>query len=244
MNNAENSPALLETDNLRKSYSSGEKTIEILKGIQLRIEKGDYLSVIGPSGVGKTTLLNVIGLLDPPSKGTIQFQGEEITGAGEGKQSRVRNQNIGFVFQFYHLIPELTALENVYLPSMIEFGGTQWIGRKHSVKQRARKLMNQVELSDRTDHYPSELSGGERQRVAIARAMVQNPDLLICDEPTGNLDQKTGDVILELIEEMYEQNETAIIMASHDTEQAVRADRVYELQDGRLTHLKKEDISV
>lgn len=240
MNDHQSSKPLLELEDLWKSYDSGDKELEILQGVQLEVTPQSYYSIIGPSGVGKTTLLNIMGLLDEPTSGSIRFHGNDIAGASESQKSTIRNEQIGFVFQFYHLIPELTALENVCLPAMIDFMGFQWFRNRNDVRERAHTLLNEVGLTDREDHSPTELSGGERQRVAIARAMIQYPDVLICDEPTGNLDKETGDRILELLEKMHKQHQTALIIASHNKSQASRAERTYQIADGKLTHLKEQ----
>jgi len=229
-----NGAPLVSVENLVKEYPSGQSMIRVLDGITLDVSPSNYLSIIGPSGVGKTTLLNVIGLLDPPTSGTIRVGDREATRLSDAERSRIRNQTFGFVYQFYHLIPELSALENVLLPGMISSGPISWLGDRREFQDRAQEMLDEVGLADRASHRPGELSGGERQRVAIARALLLQPAVLLCDEPTGNLDRETGQRIQDLIERLRAEHETALVVATHDEDLADRAERKMQISSGKL----------
>jgi len=220
-------PGLLEAVDLKKWYRMGDQTLEVLRGVSLQIHAGELAVIVGPSGAGKSTLLHLLGGLDRPSGGEVLFEGKSLSGMGEREVSLLRNQAFGFVFQFYHLVPELTALENVMLPA--------WIGRsKANVQERAGRLLDQVGLSRRADHVPAELSGGEQQRVAIARALMNTPRAVFCDEPTGNLDSATGEGILELLLQMNKEQGTTLVVVTHEPAITKVARNVFSLKDGQL----------
>ena len=217
---------LLSARGLTKTYVMGKRSLEVLRGVDVAIARGDFLALRGASGAGKSTLLHLIGGLDTPNAGEIFFAGEKLSGFSEGKLTDFRNRSVGFVFQSYHLLPELTALENVCLTARIARISTD------VAKQRALELLARVGLQDRAEHKPSELSGGEQQRVAIARALVNQPVLLLADEPTGNLDSRTGGEIMELLQSLRTEKQTTLVIATHDTKVAALAPRVIELVDG------------
>jgi lipoprotein-releasing system ATP-binding protein len=197
------------------------------------VRAGEWVSILGSSGSGKSTLLHILGGLDRADRGHVAFRGEDIVGYSPRRLDRYRNDHVGFVFQFYHLLPELTVLENTMLPATVGVGMFEWARRKHEVRDRARALLDRFGLSHRFRHRPAELSGGERQRVAIARALMRNPEVLLADEPTGNLDAKTGESLLEVIAEQHRAGLT-IVMVTHDQWIAARGDRTVHLVDGRV----------
>ena len=221
---------------LQKSYRSGSGWLEVLKGISLTIGAGECVAITGPSGAGKSTLLHLLAGLDVPTKGTVLWDGRPVSKIGDGERASLRNRMIGFVFQFYHLLPELTALENVMLPGLVQ--GAQ--GRR-DLKTRAREALAQVGLTARMAHRPSQLSGGEMQRVAIARALINEPKVVFCDEPTGNLDSDTGQKITELLMALPRHRRVALVLVTHERELAERADRHVELHDGQLLGLRTQD---
>lgn len=219
---------IVVADNLSKVYEAGQTRVIALKNINLKIEKGEYVAILGPSGSGKSTLLNIIGGLDKPTSGRIYVDGIDLGRLSEGKLSRFRAEKIGFVFQFFNLIPTFTALENVMVPAEI-------IGlRTKEARRKAEALLTMVGLKDRLNHIPSSLSGGEQQRVTIARALINNPPLLLCDEPTGNLDTKTGAEIIELLSKVNAEYGTTLIVVTHDQRIAAAADRIINLIDGQI----------
>ena len=220
------SDTLLSATGLKKSYVIGSRTLDVLRGVDVEISRGGFVALRGASGTGKSTLLHLIGGLDTPNAGEIIFHGEKLSGFSEGKLTNFRNRSVGFVFQAYHLLPELTALENVCL--------TARIARTTAgdAEKRGRELLRRVGLSERTDHKPSELSGGEQQRVANARALINEPALLLADEPTGNLDSKTGSEIIELLKSLRVEKNMTLIIATHDEKVAAHAERVIQLVDG------------
>ena len=222
------SEALLLASALQKTYVMGSRSLQVLRGVDLQIAPGDFVALRGASGTGKSTLLHLIGGLDTPNAGEIIFRGQKLSGYSERDLTVFRNRKVGFVFQAYHLLPELTALENVYLSARIAR-----ISHEVAV-ERARKLLEMVSLGGREDHRPAELSGGEQQRVAIARALVNAPELVLADEPTGNLDSKTGTEIIELLKSLRVERQTALVIATHDEKVAAHAQRVIELVDGRI----------
>jgi ABC-type lipoprotein export system ATPase subunit len=219
---------LLSAHGLTKTYVMGSRTLEVLRGVDVEIARGDFVALRGASGTGKSTLLHLIGGLDTPNAGEIIFRGQKLSGFSEGKLTEFRNRSVGFVFQAYHLLPELTALENVCL--------TARIARipAGDAEKRARELLGRVGLAGRIDHKPSELSGGEQQRVAIARALINEPELLLADEPTGNLDSKTGIEIIELLKSIRAEKNMTLVIATHDEKVAAHAERVIQLEDGRI----------
>ncbi|MBI5360567.1 MAG: ABC transporter ATP-binding protein [Planctomycetes bacterium] len=218
-----------------KNFSMDSTELRVLKGIDLDIPKGEILSIAGPSGAGKSTLLHVLGLIEQATSGTITFQGREISAKNRGRAGSLRNISFGFVFQFYHLIPELNVLENVLLPKMIGSPFFTWPFRKIAYKRQAEAMLEKVGMKDRLLHKPSELSGGERQRVAIARAVINNPDILFCDEPTGNLDVKTSEEIINILWELNKVFGMTIIMVTHDLNIAAKAHRQVRMVDGLLS---------
>jgi putative ABC transport system ATP-binding protein len=220
-------PLVTVTD-LHKYFTRGNERIEVLKGVDLTIPEGDFLALMGPSGSGKTTLLNLMGGLDRPSSGTIEISGVQINRLGTGDLSRWRARNIGFVFQLYNLLPVLTAERNVELPLLLTNLS------KSARRQRAGIALKVVGLADRAKHYPRQLSGGQEQRVGIARAIVTDPTLLLCDEPTGDLDRKSGDEILELLRILNREHGKTIVMVTHDPRAAECAKRTLHLEKGTL----------
>ena len=206
--------------------------LEVLKGIDLKVREGEILAIVGASGAGKSTLLHILGALDRPTTGEVRFEGKNIFAMNEKELARFRNQNIGFVFQFHHLLPEFTALENVAIPAMIE-------GKKLEIaKEQATVLLKEVGLGDRLDHKPSELSGGEQQRVAVARALMNQPKVILADEPTGNLDTANGQMLHDLLWNLSKSRRQALVIVTHNTLLASRADRVVQIADGRATAVK------
>lgn len=220
--------ALLSAEGIRKSYKLGRKQVEVLRGVNLSVHRGEFLTLRGASGAGKSTLLHLLGGLDSPNAGEIWFANRNLAHLSSRDLSRFRNHKVGFVFQAYHVLPELTALENVCLPArMARINPRQ-------VETRARQLLDRVGLSDRVDHKPVELSGGEQQRVAVARGLINSPELILADEPTGNLDSHTGSGIIELLTSLREEQNATLIIATHDASIAERAPRVVELVDGQI----------
>ncbi|MBI4706305.1 MAG: ABC transporter ATP-binding protein [Candidatus Omnitrophica bacterium] len=222
---------MLEAKNIHKVYSNGTKTLPVLKGVNLSIEQGKFIAIVGPSGAGKSTLLHVLGGLDHPSEGSVFFTGRDIYKLKDNARCALRNKNIGFVFQFYHLLAEFTVLENVALPKLIAQGN----GPK-AIIEDALKMLGKVGLSERLGHFPSQLSGGEKQRVAIARALINAPEILFCDEPTGNLDSASGGEIINLIRSINKENRMSVVLVTHNTELANSTDKVYHLKDGVLVN--------
>jgi putative ABC transport system ATP-binding protein len=219
---------LVRVDGVHKYFTRGSERIDVLKGVNLEIEKGEFLALMGPSGSGKTTLLNLIGGLDQPSSGSIDVAGTNIVSLSGGQLSRWRAHHIGFVFQLYNLLPVLTAERNVDLPLLLTKLS------KAERKKRVEIALRVVGLADRAKHYPRQLSGGQEQRVGIARAIVTDPTLLLCDEPTGDLDRKSGDEILDLLQALNQQHGKTIIMVTHDPHAAERAQRTLHLEKGLL----------
>jgi putative ABC transport system ATP-binding protein len=219
--------ALIETRDLWKTYVMGQEEIHALRGVSISIERGEYVAIMGPSGSGKSTLMNLIGCLDTPSKGSYLLNGKEVASMNDDELARIRNEEIGFVFQTFNLLPRATALHNVELPLI-------YAGVPSKVRvQRATEALTKVELADRMMHRPNQLSGGQRQRVAIARALVNNPSILLADEPTGNLDSKTGVEIMALFERLHQGGNT-IILVTHEADVAVHAHRVIHFRDGQV----------
>ncbi len=219
---------MIEVKNIHKLYGNNKKPLPVLKGIDLKVGEGEFVVIAGPSGAGKSTLLNILGGLDTPSSGKVIFDGEDIYSLSDEKLSGKRNRGIGFVFQFYHLLSELTALENALLPGLIKKE------QYDKVRNAAMELLVQTGLGDRVNHYPSQLSGGEKQRVAVVRSLINNPKLLLCDEPTGNLDSQSGEGIISLIRKINSQNKMTVVLVTHNMDLARSADKVYHLKDGLL----------
>lgn len=224
---------MLKVEGLHKSYHMGATEVKVLKGVDLAVKKGEFVAIIGASGSGKSTLLHIMGALDRPDKGAVEFEKRDMSRFGAGELNQFRNDAVGFVFQFYHLLDELSVLENVYLPAMAGKSIAGWFARRKAAKNRATQLLAQLGLAERAKHKPYQLSGGERQRVAIGRALMNEPRLLLADEPTGNLDSATGNGILEVLERFSEAGQT-IVMVTHDDRIANRAGRTVMLADGKI----------
>jgi lipoprotein-releasing system ATP-binding protein len=226
--------ALLTAVGLEKSYKKGRLIVPVLKGVDFEIQPGEFVAVVGQSGCGKSTLLHLLGTLDAPDAGEIQFEGNRIDNLAPRGRDVLRNKYFGMIFQFYHLLPELSTLENVLAPIMIRYGVFSYFRHKREHADRARQLLDLVGLSHRLTHKPRELSGGEMQRAAIARALITQPKLLLADEPTGNLDQKTGGEILALLKRLNREQGLTVVMVTHDQAIARQADRVVRLLEGRV----------
>jgi lipoprotein-releasing system ATP-binding protein len=218
---------VLEAKNISKSFTDGKTTVEVIKNLSLQVKAGEFISIVGSSGSGKSTLLHVLGGLDGPTEGQVFLNEQRFDILGEAERGYLRNQHLGFVYQFHHLLPEFTALENVAMPLMLRAGTTY----KQS-KEQAEYLLNRVGLSHRMTHKPGELSGGERQRVALARALVAKPELMLADEPTGNLDRKTAVKIFELLSELRSEFNMAMLIVTHDEQLAQAGDSILHMQDG------------
>ncbi|MBM3771889.1 MAG: ABC transporter ATP-binding protein [Acidimicrobiia bacterium] len=219
--------ALIETVDLWKTYVMGDEEIHALRGVSVQIERGEYVAIMGPSGSGKSTLMNLIGCLDTPSKGSYLLNGKQVSQMNDNELARIRNQEIGFVFQTFNLLPRATALRNVELP--LVYAGVSAKDRE----LRAKDALEKVELTQRMNHRPNELSGGQRQRVAIARALVNNPSILLADEPTGNLDSKTGIEIMSVFERLQAAGNT-IVLVTHEADVAAYAHRAIHIRDGKV----------
>ena len=226
--------AILEARDVRRDFKLGGQAIPVLKGIDLEIRERETVSLVGKSGVGKTTLLQILGLLEPPTSGHVLVRGQDVGSLSRAKRAEVRRKEIGFVFQFYHLIADLTALENVVLSRRIGEPFFSALKRRGDEKHRALALLERVGLAHRSRHRPSQLSGGELQRVAIARALFAEPSVLLCDEPSGNLDGETGAAILDLLFRIHAEDGTTLVIVTHDPELARRCGRVVRLRDGRV----------
>ncbi|MBN1787321.1 MAG: ABC transporter ATP-binding protein [Sedimentisphaerales bacterium] len=224
---------ILSCRDIYKSYPMGATKLEVLKGANLSITRGEFVAIRGASGSGKSTLLHILGALDMPDRGDVFFEGKDIDSFSARQANEFRNKKIGFVFQFYHLLDELTVLENVLLARMAHSSAVDWLACSAPAKSRAHQLLGELGLSERIAHRPFQLSGGERQRVAIARALMNQPDVILADEPTGNLDSQTGSGILEIFEKLHSVNQT-VVMVTHDEKIAARAQRVIRLADGRI----------
>ena len=225
---------ILGAVHLFKDYRLGRQVLRVLMDISLDVKKGELLAIVGPSGAGKSTLLHLLGLLDTPTQGKVKIEGEDINLFSDRKRAVKRNELIGFVFQFYHLLPDFTALENVFMPGLVRRGLVEWMGKSKDIKERAEHLLELVGLADRMKHRPAQLSGGERQRVSIARALMNNPLVLLCDEPTGNLDTKSGRKIQELLWRLNEEEGNTVVIVTHDADFASNAPRIVKMLDGRI----------
>lgn len=218
---------IIEIKNLTKVYGDGVE-VRALDDLSLDIKRGEFLAIIGPSGSGKSTLLHMIGILDTPTSGTIFIDGQDVTSMSEDKRSKARNNMLGFIFQYHHLLPDFTALENVMMPLLI--AGKS----KKQARELAEKLLKEVGLEDRMDHKPTQLSGGQSQRVAVARALANDPKIVIGDEPTGNLDSKSSQMIYDLLRKLNKERNQTFILVTHDEQMAKRTDRIVRLVDGRV----------
>ncbi len=228
------SEVLLAAEGLRRDYRMGPSVLTVLADASMSLAEGEVLGVLGHSGAGKSTLVHILGLLDRPTAGRVIYRGRDMSGLSAANRSAIRNEAFGFVFQFYHLLAELTAVENVFLPAMIGVGFWRWPGRRREARRRAEELLERVGLSERLRHRPGQLSGGERQRVAIARALMNHPRILFCDEPTGNLDSKSAASVESLLWDLRAATGMSMIVVTHDEDLARRADRVLRLADGRI----------
>ncbi len=226
--------SVVSARDLHKTYRMGKVSLEVLRGVDLTVQAGEFLVLYGHSGSGKSTLLHLLGLLDQPSEGQVFFGATDTAGLSRRRRNAIRNRDVGFVFQFYYLLPELNVLENTLLPAMVEHSELTWPGRKTALRQQAEALLVELGLGDRLQHRPKELSGGERQRVAIARALMNRPKLLLADEPTGNLDSKTGRKILDLLLRLHHERQQTILLVTHDEELANDVGKSMYLRDGRL----------
>jgi ABC-type lipoprotein export system ATPase subunit len=222
---------VLQVSNIFRSYTDTQKRVDVLKGVSLDVSAGETVAVVGPSGAGKSTLLHIIGGLDRPDEGRVVFSGRDLYRLSDAERSGVRNAAIGFVFQFYHLLPDLTALENVMLPLMV---GGNLGSRTRVIEERAAKRLEEVGLGGRMDHKPNQLSGGEQQRAAVARALINDPALLLCDEPTGNLDSLSGNAVIELLFSLNVREKRTLVIVTHDENLARRASRLVHIKDGVL----------
>ena len=233
--------AVMRARGIKKSFKMGDTPVQVLKGVDVTIRPGEFLAIEGRSGSGKSTLLHTMGALDAADAGTVEYNGRDIAALGSAERSRLRNTEFGFVFQFYHLLPELTVLENAQLAPMIEFSWLGFRARRRELRERAVSLLAQFGMEHRLKHRPSQLSGGERQRVAIARALMNQPKVLFADEPTGNLDAETGGQIMAVLENLHRTRGQTIVMVTHDRTVARKADRVLVLKEGRLERAEKAE---
>jgi len=225
---------MLEAKNIHKTYYNGNKAIQVLRGVDLKIGKGELIAIVGPSGAGKSTLLYILAGLDLPTTGKVLFEGQDLYRLADAALCRLRNKKIGFVFQFYHLLSEFTVLENVLMPALISLNNNK--KEKARLREEAAGFLLSMGLSKRVTHFSAQLSGGERQRVAIARALINKPSLLLCDEPTGNLDSETGGEIISLIRKINTENQMTVVLVTHNQELAKTADRICQLRDGILVN--------
>ena len=234
----EGQSSLIQMKGLHKSFTLGNQTLEVLRGINLDVKRGEMVAIAGASGAGKSTLLHIMGTLDRPTQGTLCYDGQNLLDYSESALAEFRNRRIGFVFQFHHLLPEFTALENTYLPALIQKQA------KTQAIDTAKRLLTEVGLAHRFHHKPGELSGGEQQRVAVARALIRNPELVLADEPTGNLDTHTGEALFDLLRNLNQKRSTAFVIVTHNEQLSAQSDRLIHIQDGRITQdrdLRKSD---
>ena len=237
--NIERQASLIQIQDLHKSFMLGNQTVEVLRGINLDMKRGEMVAIAGASGAGKSTLLHIMGTLDRPTQGTLFYDGQNLLDYSESALAEFRNQRIGFVFQFHHLLPEFTALENTYLPALIQKQA------KTQAVDTAKKLLTEVGLAHRFHHKPGELSGGEQQRVAVARALIRNPELVLADEPTGNLDTHTGEALFDLLRNLNQKRSTAFVIVTHNEKLSAQSDRLIHIQDGLITedrNLREPDL--
>ena len=220
--------AMIKVTELKKSFQMNGYTLDVLKGITLDIARGEMIAIVGASGAGKSTLLHMLGTLDRPTSGNVLFDGQDVFALPEEAQAEFRNKRIGFVFQFHHLLPEFTALENTFLPALIQNRPAA------EAQEEAARLLTEVGLGERLHHKPGELSGGEQQRVAVARALMQRPDLVLADEPTGNLDTHTGDALFGLLRKLNKARGTTFVIVTHNDKLSAQADRIIRMEDGQI----------
>ena len=224
---------ILKGSGIHKSYKMGKTKLTVLRGLDITVSEGEFVAIVGSSGSGKSTLLHILGALDRPDEGIVEFRSTPLSKFRASQLNAYRNKTVGFVFQFYHLLDELNILENTLLPAMASTSSAGWLSKRKTAKKRGKMLLERMGLAERFKHKAYQLSGGERQRVAIARALINEPELLLADEPTGNLDSQTGNGILEALEEFNRDGQT-IVMVTHDDRIAARADRVIRLADGKI----------
>jgi lipoprotein-releasing system ATP-binding protein len=220
---------------LVKEYVQGDEKLRVLRGVSLQVREGEFLVIVGASGAGKSTLLHLLGLLDSPTSGEVLFEGKSLTRLSGLQQARLRNTLFGFVFQFFHLLPDFNAVENVMMPAFVRFRTVEWARRRPEMRARAEDLLARVGLKERLRHRPNQLSGGERQRVALCRALINQPRVLLLDEPTGNLDRRTGERIHQLIRDINRAQRQTIVMVTHDETAAQATGRLIRIRDGELT---------
>ncbi|MCA9033880.1 MAG: ABC transporter ATP-binding protein [Planctomycetaceae bacterium] len=232
---------LISADAITKSYVKGEHKVPVLRGAGLKANRGEFISVVGQSGSGKSTLLHVMGLLDAPDIGEVMLQGKRIDNLSQHARDQLRNHVFGFIFQFYHLLPELTLLENVMTPLMIRYSLLDYWRKRREIREMAMDMIQQVGLEHRIKHRPSEMSGGEMQRGAIARALVGKPEILLADEPTGNLDASTGGEIMDILNRLNQDSQLTIVMVTHDESIAAQAHRIVRLAQGQIQTVSHEE---
>ena len=236
------SKPILRAKGIHRAYGTGRTEVKVLRGATIEASEAEFLVIMGASGCGKSTLLHVLGALDAPDRGTVEFRGKNIFGLPPSVRGRYRNRDVGFVFQFYHLLPELNVLENVMIPRLVTHSFWTWWSTRRESRKDASDLLDRMGLADRAKHRPNQLSGGEKQRVAIARALINRPALLLADEPTGNLDEKTGGEILKLLVELNEAGQT-IIMVTHDAKVASLAHRRVHLTEGIIREAVNQSVA-
>lgn len=232
---------VLEARAIVKTYEEPGRSLVVLDNLDLTIREREIICITGHSGVGKSTLLHILGLLDTPTAGSVIYRGADLADASETERARLRNSEFGFVFQFYHLLPDLDALGNVMLPAMVNSEWLAWFARSKNAHKRAMQLLDQVGLADRATHRPSKLSGGEKQRVALARALANEPKVVFCDEPTGNLDEKTSEQMHDLIWALNRKLGTTFVIVTHNQELAQRSDRVAKIHDGKIVEIAENN---
>ena len=225
---------LLRVKGVKKTYRTGQTELKVLRGIDLEIERGEMVGIVGESGSGKSTLLHIMGLLDQPDVGSLEYRGADLCRQNEAAKALYRNSRVGFIFQFYHLLPELTAMENVVLPEMMRKTPGEFRAAQREIQDRGEELLEAVGLKGRARHRPGELSGGEKQRVAVARALMNQPELVLCDEPTGNLDSRTSGEVVDLILDLNSRMQQTFVIVTHEMSLARKAERVYRIDEGLL----------
>jgi lipoprotein-releasing system ATP-binding protein len=234
---------ILIASDIHKGYVVGASRLDVLRGASLSVEKGELLAIVGASGVGKSTFLHILGALDRPDSGEVLYEGKNTFALSQARQDVLRNRAFGFVFQFYYLLPEFTALENVLMPAMVSRGVLNWLASRRSLRRKAQELLDRLGLGGRLRHRPNQLSGGEQQRVAIARALINDPQILLCDEPTGNLDEKTSEDITDTLWRLNRDRGQTTIIVTHNVDLAARADRVVHLTDGHIEPMERPQAS-